>query len=114
MDIQLSKVIDQGIFMEIKVGDKKMIMVRSMVLEIRENKEGPVNHLVLKAIPITQPMELEELVSIHHQEVLVVARKAMMEMREIRVMVKRKSIEVLNMILRIWTRRRVIQKIHLN
>ena len=43
-----------------------MVMVRSMVLGIREDKEGPVNHLVLKAIPITQPMELEELVSIHH------------------------------------------------
>ena len=46
-----------GMVMEVKVGDKEMVMVRSMVLEIREDKEGPVNHLVLKAIPITQPME---------------------------------------------------------
>ena len=91
-----------------------MVMVRSMVLEIRKDKEGPMDHQVLKAIPITQPMELGELINIHHQGVLVVAREAIMEMEVIRVMVTRKSIKVPNMILRIWVRRRVIQKIHLN
>ena len=114
MNEKLGIVIELGMVMEIKIGDKKMVMVRSMVLGIREDKEGPVNHLVLKAIPITQPMELEELVSIHHQKVLVVARKVMIEMGEIRVMVTRKGTEVPNVILRIWMRRRVIQKIHLN
>ena len=55
-----------GMVMEVKVGDKGMVMVRNMELEIREDKERPIDHLVLKAKPITQPMELEELVSIHH------------------------------------------------
>ena len=91
-----------------------MVMVRSMVLGIRKDKEGPMDHLELKAIPITQPMELGELINIHHQGVLVVAREAMMEVGKIKVMVIRKSIKVPNMILRIWMRRRVIQKIHLN
>ena len=66
--------------MEIKIGDKEMVMVRSMVREIRKHKEGPMDHQVLKATPITQPMELGELINIHHQGVLVVAREAMMEM----------------------------------
>ena len=55
-----------GMVMEVKVGDKGMVMVRNMELEIREDKERPIDHLVLKAKPITQPMEFEELVSIHH------------------------------------------------
>ena len=75
--------------MEIKIEEKEMVMLRSMVLEIRKDKEGPMDHWVLKAIPITQPMELGELINIHHQEVFIVAREAMMEMRVIRVMVTR-------------------------
>ena len=55
-----------------------------------------------------------ELINMHHQGVLVVAREAMMEMGVIRVMVTRKSIKVPNIILKIWMRRRVIQKILLN
>ena len=35
-----------------------MVMVRSMVLRIRKDKVGPIEHRVLKTIPITQPMEL--------------------------------------------------------
>ena len=104
----------QGIVMEIKVGDKEMVMVRSMVLGIRKDKEGLMEYQVLKAILIAQPMKAGELLNIHHQGLLVVARKVMMEMGVIRVMVTRKSINVPNMILRIWMRRRVIQKIHLN
>ena len=38
MDIELGIVIDQGMVMEIRVGDKEMVMVRNMVLEIRKDK----------------------------------------------------------------------------
>ena len=114
MDIGLGIIMDQGIVMEIKVEDKEMVMVRSMVLGKRKDKEGPMEHRVLIAIPITQPMKARELLNIHHQGLLVVAREVTMEMGVIRVMVTRKSIKVPNMILRIWMRRRVIQKIHLN
>ena len=103
-----------GIDMEIKIGDKEMVMVRNMELEIREDKEGPIDHLVHKAKPIIQPMELEKLVSIHHSGVLVVAREAMMEMGVIGAMVIGKGIKVSRMILKTWMRRRVIQMILLN
>ena len=87
--------------MEVRIGDKEMVMVKSMVLENRKDKEEPMDHLVLKAIPITPSMKLGELVDTHHPGVLVVAWEAMLEMGVIRVMMTRKSIKVPNMILRI-------------
>ena len=75
-------------------------MVRSMVLGIGKDKEGSMEHQILKTIPITQPRKAGELLNIHHQGVLMVAREAMMEMGVVRVMVTRKSIEVPNIILR--------------
>ena len=65
-------------------------MVRSIVLGIRKDKEGSMEYQVLKIIPITQPRKAGELLNIHHQGVLVVAREVMMEMGVIRVMVTRK------------------------
>ena len=100
VDIELGIAIDQGKVMQIEVGDKEMVMVRSMVLGIRKDKEGSMEHQVLEAIPITQPKKAGELLNIHHQGALVVAREAMMEIGVIRVMVTRKSIEVPNIILR--------------
>ena len=89
--MELGIVMELGMVMEVKVGDKGMVMVRNMELEIREDKERPIDHLVLKAKPITQPVELEELVSIHHPGALAVAREAMVEMGVIRVMVTKRK-----------------------
>ena len=60
------------------------------------------------------PMELGELASIHQLGVLVVAREAMMEMGVKGVMMIGKSFKAPRIILKIWTRSRVIQKILLN
>ena len=100
MDIELGIVKDQGMVMKIRVGDKEMVMVKNMVLEIGKDKEGSMEHQVLKVTPIIQPIKAGKLLNIHHQGVLVVAREVMMEMGVIRVMVIGKRIEVSNMILR--------------
>ena len=114
MGIDLGIVMDQGMVMKIRVGDKEMVMERSMVLIIRQGKERSIGHQVLKAIPIIPTIESGNLLSLHHQGGLVVAREVMMEMGVIRIMVTGKSIEVTNVIFEMKMKRRVIQKIHLN
>ena len=69
MDIELGILMDQGMVMEIRVGDKEMVMVRNMVLEIRKDKEGSMEHQVLKATPIIQPIKAGKLLNMHHQGV---------------------------------------------
>ena len=94
--------------MEAKIGDKGMVMVRSMVLEIRENKEGPVKYLVLKAKPITQPMEPGEAGKYTSFRGIGGGQEGNDGNGD------DKSIKAPRMILKIWTRRRVIQKTLLN
>ena len=71
---------------------------KSMVLKIRKGKERFTEHQVPKAIPIIPTIETGNLLSLHHQGGLVVAREVMMEMGVIRAMVIGKSIEILTRI----------------
>ena len=82
--------------------------------EDKKRQERFIVHQVPKAMPIIPTIEVGNLLSLHHQGGLVVAKKVMTEMGVIRVMVTGESIGVPTMILKMKMKRRVIQKIHLN
>ena len=98
MGKDLDTVIDLSMVMKIRIGDKEMVMERSMVLKIRKGKGRSIEHQVPKAISIIPTIETGNLLSLHHEGGLVVAREVMMEMGVIRIMVTGKSIEMLTMI----------------
>ena len=72
MGIDLGIVMDHGMVMKIKTGEKEMVMERSMVLKIRKGKERSIEHKVPKAIHIIPTIEAGNLLSLHHQRGLVV------------------------------------------
>ena len=98
MGKDLDTVMDPSMVMKIRIEDKEMVMERGMVLKIRKGQERSIEHQVPKAIPIIPTIETGNLLSLHHQGGLVVAREVMMDMGVIRTMVTGKSIEILTMI----------------
>ena len=87
MGKDLDTVMDLSMVMKIRIGNKEMVMERSMVLKIRKGKERFTEHQVPKAIPIIPTIATGNLLCLHHQGGLVVAREVMMEMGVIRAMV---------------------------
>ena len=91
MNIDLDIVMNLSMVMKIRIGDKEMVMERGMVLKIRKGQERSIEHQVPKAIPIIPTIETGNLLSLHHQGGLVVAREVMMEIGVIRVNGDRKK-----------------------
>ena len=67
MGNDLDTVMGLSMVMKIRIGDKEMVMERSMVLGIRKGKENFTEHQVPKAIPIIPTIETGNLLSLHHQ-----------------------------------------------
>ena len=91
-----------------KNGPKGMAIERDMVLEKRKKEVSPTSQMGLRAKLIILPKDQEKMVGISQQRVLVVDK---MGMREMRVEMIRKKLEIINITLRIKGKERVTQKI---
>ena len=88
-----------------------MAIERHMVLEKRKKQVSPTSQMGLTVKLIILPKDQEEMVGISQQKVLVMDK---MGIKEMRVEMIGRNLDILNMTLKIKGKRRVIQKILMN